>query len=108
MSNVFSPGTCLSAASASAWIFPFIGQAGVVSSILSFALSPSTRMSFTIPAFTRSMCSSGSITFDIAARMSRSETLILEYLNPFESGGLGGPPRKGAEIASGPPGVNLL
>ena len=76
MSNVLRPGTALSAASASAWIFPFSGQAGVVSSIFSFTVSPLTRTSFTIPAFTRSMCSSGSITLDIAARTSRSVTLI--------------------------------
>ncbi|EAU61718.1 conserved hypothetical protein, partial [Stigmatella aurantiaca DW4/3-1] len=75
-SKDFSPGTALSAASVSAWIFPFMGQAGVVSSIFSFTASPLMRMSFTIPAFTRSTCNSGSTTLDIAARMSRSETLI--------------------------------
>ncbi len=70
------PGTFFSAASTSAWILPFSGQAGVVSSIVTATLPPSTFTSFTIPAFTRSTCSSGSITVPKAAITSRSETLI--------------------------------
>ncbi len=88
MSKLSSPGTALSAASASAWIFPFSGHAGVVSSIFSVARAPWTRRSFTMPARTRSMFSSGSITLDRAASTSRSETLIVA---PEEEGGVTGP-----------------
>jgi hypothetical protein len=106
MSKVFRPGTPLRAASASDWIFAFIGQAGVVSSIFSFTEAPETRLSFTIPAFTRSTWSSGSMTFDIAARTAASETLIGTPETFWKTGGWG--PPTGAESASPPGAVNVV
>ncbi len=75
-SSPFTPGTALSAASASAWIFAFSGQAGVVSSMVAKIRPPSTRTPFTIPACTRLTLSSGSITVLSAASTSFSVGIV--------------------------------
>ena len=75
-SSPLTPGSAFSAASASAWIFAFSGQAGVVSSMVAKIRPPSTRTPFTIPACTRLTFSSGSITVLSAASTSFSVGIV--------------------------------